>query len=192
MDDLFKSKETAQAAADAIPALQEAKDAVTAGMFTGAGADWKLKGAKVINALGGNVRPEEIANTEIFGAQMGRQVLGLVKNLGAGSGISNADRDYAAMVAGGNISLDEKSILRLIDIGDRAAKASVIAHNSKAERVMAQPEAKGIPYDLTVKAPAISDPFPKQQVGQFEEGQTARNPQTGQVIIYRNGQWVSK
>lgn len=33
---------------------------------------------------------------------------------------------------------------------------------------------------------------PEQQASQFTEGQTATNPQTGQTLVYRGGQWQAQ
>jgi hypothetical protein len=50
-------------------------------------------------------------------------VVNIVKAFGSGSGISNADREYAEKMAGGQIKLDEASIKRILDIGERANAA---------------------------------------------------------------------
>jgi hypothetical protein len=75
------------------------------------------------------------ANAETFGSVVAPQVLALVRGLGAGSGISNADREFAQKAAGGSINLEPAAIKRLMDIGERAARMRVKEHNATLDRV---------------------------------------------------------
>src|SRR5215213_967969 len=103
------------------------------GVITGAAAGDRLALQKVAS-LFGVADPSAITNTESLKAAAGPLVLATVKSLGSGSGISNADREFAEKIAGGNISLDETSIRRLIDIQERAATASM----ARSQRVIQQ------------------------------------------------------
>jgi phage tail protein X len=91
------------------------------GVITGAAAGDRLALQKVGSLLG-VADPSAITNTESLRAAAGPLVLATVKGLGAGTGISNADRDFAAAMAGGNIELNESSIRRMIDIQEQAAR----------------------------------------------------------------------
>ncbi|KRQ03338.1 hypothetical protein AOQ71_31945 [Bradyrhizobium manausense] len=134
---LDKSQDTASAARDEILAIHRSREQLDApgGIFSGTAADTRLKLAKVAEFMG-VPNADKIANTEAFGSAIGSRTLSLVKGLGAGAGISNADRDFAAAMAGGNIKLDEKSIRRILDIGERAARARIDQHNNLAERTL--------------------------------------------------------
>jgi hypothetical protein len=134
---LDKSQETANAARDEINAIHRAREQLdtTGGIFSGSAADAQLKIAKVADFLG-VPNADKITNTEAFRAAIGARVLSLVKGLGSGAGISNADRDYAAGMAGGDIKLNESSIRRIIDIGERAARAKIDAHNSSVSKMV--------------------------------------------------------
>jgi hypothetical protein len=152
---LDKSQEAATAARDDIQAIHRAREQLDApgGIFSGAAADTRLKVAKLAEYLGvPNV--DKIANTEAFGAAIGSRVLTLVKGLGSGTGISNADREYAAQMAGGNVRLDEKSIRKILDIGERAARARIAQHNAFTARTIKSSDAlKGLSPVYTVDAP---------------------------------------
>jgi hypothetical protein len=139
---LDKSQDTATAARDEVLAINRAREQLDApgGIFSGAGADVRLKVAKVAEFLG-VPNADKIANTEAFGSAIGTRVLSLVKGLGAGTGISNADRDFAAAMAGGNIKLDEQSIRKILDIGERAARARIDQHNGLADRTLKSSDA---------------------------------------------------
>jgi hypothetical protein len=166
---LDKSQETAQAARDEIQAIHQARQQLDApgGIFTGTAADVRLKLAKAAELIGVQ-NADKITNTEAFGSAIGSRVLSLVKGLGAGAGISNADRDFASAMAGGNIKLDETSIRRALDLGEKAARVRIDQHNSLADRTLTATEAlKGYRDVYRVQAPgsyekqAASDPYAK-------------------------------
>jgi hypothetical protein len=148
----------AEQARSGIVAIQDARQALKSGMFTGATADWQLNLVRYGKAAGlvPEYMDEKIANTEVFSSSMGRQVLSLVKNLGAGSGISDADREYAAEVAGGRITLNDQSIDRLLNIGEKAYEYKINQFNNKYEDM--KKKGINIPYNLSISKP---DPMPQ-------------------------------
>lgn len=133
---LDKSQEGATAARDEIQAIDRAREQLDApgGIVAGKFANQQLMMQKVGSFFG--LDKGQVANTEAFSSAIGSRTLALVKGLGAGAGISNADRDFAAAMAGGNITLDEKSIRRILDIGERAARAKIKQHNSLVGRTI--------------------------------------------------------
>jgi hypothetical protein len=60
-----------------------------------------------------------------MGANVGR----IIKQFGAGTGLSDADRDYAAQMAGGKINLTEAALRKILDINDKAANRVIDLHN---------------------------------------------------------------
>lgn len=170
---LDKSQEAATAARDEIQSIHRSREQLDApgGIFSGASADVRLKIGKVAELLG-VPNADKIANTEAFGSAIGSRVLSLVKGLGAGTGISNADRDFAAAMAGGNIKLDEKSIRRILDIGEKAARTRIDQHNGLADRTLKSTEAlKG-----------YSDVYRVEQPGQYQRVGAAPPPKAGDVV----------
>ena len=125
--------DAARAAAAALPAFSEARKAIDSGAILGAGADMRL-GMQKIGAMFG-LDPAAAENTEVFRSAIAPVVLSTVKGLGAGTGISNADREFAEKAAGGNISLEPGSIRRLLDIGQRAAEARIKSHQTMLDKV---------------------------------------------------------
>ncbi len=124
-----EQREGAMAAAQSLPAIQQANAAIRSGAILGAGADQRLDLAKTLSLFGYKDQGDAAANTEVFRSAVAPVVLATVKSLGAGSGISNADRDFAEKAAGGNINLEPETIKRLLDLGERAANAKVAAYN---------------------------------------------------------------
>jgi len=117
----MKGLEEAAAGADSqLAILNEAKKLMP-NVITGLGADARLNFERGMALIGDEKAKERVAATETFQATMARQVLDLVKQLGAGTAISNADREFATKVAGGQIALNEETINRLISIAERQA-----------------------------------------------------------------------
>jgi hypothetical protein len=69
---------------------------------------------------------------------MAQNVGKLIKQFGAGTGLSDTDRKFAEQMAGGQISLDEKSMRKILDISDRAARNVILAHNKRVEGVQSK------------------------------------------------------
>jgi hypothetical protein len=78
---------------------------------------------------------DKITNTETFRAAIAPQVSAVLKATVGTTNISNTDREFAEKAAGGNITLDEKSISRLLDIMERASVGKLNSHQKTLERV---------------------------------------------------------
>lgn len=150
----------ADSAVSQLQVADTARNLLDSGVITGTGANFRTALHRAL-ATAGVVNPEKVANTEAFVSTMGRQTLDLVKQLGAGSGISNADRDYAEKVAGGNIEMSEQGIRRLLDINDRAARTLIDSYNSKAAPLAQDPNVPAFMRgNLVIKAPESRKPKP--------------------------------
>lgn len=125
IDDSYQKAKSASAAIDAIG---NAEQDVQSGIKSGITANVNLGLAKLGKAFGLGDDPA-IAGTESFRANMARETLNLVKGLGAGTSISNADRDFAEKASGGSITLDDQAIVRLMKIAKTAAANVLLSHN---------------------------------------------------------------
>lgn len=161
------SQATATAARDDIDSIHRARSELDkpGGVINGAFADKRLFLAKAANLLG-VPNAEKINNTEAYGAAIGQRVASMVKAFGSGTAISDGDRRFAAAMAGGNIELDEKSMRRILDIGEKAARGKIDYHNTFVDKVVnANDGLKSARDTFTVKAPdayqKASDPYEK-------------------------------
>lgn len=150
-----KSQETAVAARDDISAIHRSREELDqkGGVFSGKFADKMLYLAKVGEFLG---VPDagKIKNTEAYGAAIGARVASMVKAFGSGTAISDGDRRFAAAMAGGNIDLDEKSMRRILDIGEKAARGKIDSHNKLVDEVVGSNEGlKSAKKSYVVSAP---------------------------------------
>ena len=131
---------------------EEAKKLLDSGIITGTGADY-IKGiGKALNQVGMSYAEDEIANTEAFVSARGAEVGRLIKQFGAGTGLSDADRDFAERMAAGKIDLNEKSIRKIIELNDKAARNTISIYNDELKKM---PSAI-VPYDISVKDPTVA------------------------------------
>jgi hypothetical protein len=133
-DSMEASANAARSAATGLTGLREARNALQGGMISGAGADQML-GLQKIGAALGLANSDKIVNTETFRAAIAPQVAATLKATVGTANISNTDREFAEKAAGGNITLDEKSITRLLDIMERAGTGVISQHQKRLEKV---------------------------------------------------------
>lgn len=133
---LIDSADVAQSAAGAINSIGRAREQFDQGIISGITAPVELTIRKIGTAFGFDSK--QVANTEAFRSSLGPIVLDVVKGLGAGTSISNADRDYALSFVGGDVKLDNQSIARILDIVERASAEKIDTHNEKVQRYIAK------------------------------------------------------
>ena len=91
--------------------------------ISGTFADARLA---VARALG-----TDVSATETYFAGIGRQVGELIKQFGAGTGLSDADREFAQKIAGGAPVTSVEGIRRIMRINDKAARNVISAYNQE-------------------------------------------------------------
>ena len=129
------------------------------GIFTGKAAELLLEGGRLLN-MTGLTDSETVKNTETFIKTAARETLTIMSSgaLGAGTGLSDADRKFAEGVALGDITLDEGSIRRLMSIAKRVNVNSVKLHNEKvAEYNERYPTAKLKPRNYVGQQARLAD-----------------------------------
>lgn len=192
-DAMDTSATQARTTAAGLTGLREARNALQGGAITGAGANQVL-GLQKIGAALGVANPDKIVNTEVFRSAIAPQVASMLKNTVGTTNISNTDREFAEKAAGGNITLDEKSISRLLDIMERAGTAQLEGHQKRLEKVY--PDAEKFAreralfgVDMPAPPPVVGPATPPAAVV-APPIQTATNPQTGEKLMLKDGQWV--
>lgn len=117
--------------------LQQQSSLLESGAITGFGAPVFKTIAKIGSALG-VLNPEQtnvLSNTEVYDSNAGNLVAEVIKAFGAGTGLSDKDREYATKIAGGLISVEELSLKRVLDITSRRNIAEIEAYNSKLDKL---------------------------------------------------------
>lgn len=89
---------------------------------------------EVAKALGLNT-----ADTEAYFSAIGRQVGENIKLFGAGTGLSDADREFAQKMAGGSIELTPAAIKQIMRINEVVAKDVIRKYQQEREFFIAEP-----------------------------------------------------
>lgn len=145
---LIESKAKADDAASIITNVNTGRQILNQGMVTGFGAETLVGIGQALKQAGIDFGGDATSNSQAYAANMAQNVGKIIKQFGAGTGLSNADREYAEKMAGGKITLDEKAIRKILDINERAATNIIQSHNKKASGVKTN-----IP--LTVDVPKV-------------------------------------
>lgn len=174
---IVKERADVQQAADSLQTLQDAKKLLKSGMITGAGAEYILAFGKGLQQIGINYARDPITNTQAYAAIMGKQVGTIIKQFGSGTGLSDADREYAEKIVGGKITLTREAIEKIMAINDKAYRNVIRNYNKRAKEVMNKPEAKELPYNLIVEEPSS-----KTVVKQFYSKSTGKTK-----YVYEDG-----
>jgi len=154
---IINSQIAAKDAASIIDTVKTGRDIMKSGMITGAGADFLVNLNQGLKTAGIDFgKADAAANSQAFAANMAGNVGKLIKQFGAGTGLSDADRTFATDMAGGRISLDEKAINRILNINEKAARNTIAQHNKDVKGIKTN-----IPLEVEmppeVKMPAASN-----------------------------------
>ena len=148
-----KEREAAQESVVGLRTIGEARRNLQAGIYSGSAANIKLGVDKWLQEVGFNIGGEKASNTEAFAAATGKLVGKIIKQFGAGTGLSDADREYAEKIAGGKITLTDESMSKIFEIADRAMRIEIREYNKKAEGIESRPEAKEFPFSFKIEEP---------------------------------------
>jgi hypothetical protein len=145
---IIDNRAAAQDAASIIETVNIGRDILKGGVITGAGADFFVNFNQALKTAGVDFGyADAAANSQAYAANMAQNVGKIIKQFGAGTGLSDADRQYAEKMAGGKITLDAKALNKILDINERAARNVITRHNKDVAGIKTN-----IP--LTVEMPA--------------------------------------
>jgi hypothetical protein len=138
---IAEGRDAAMSAVTMLDTINTGRKILDSGAITGAGADFLVGLNQALKTAGIDAgMADASANSQAFAATMAGSVGQLIKQFGAGTGLSDADREYAKQMAGGKITLDEKAIRKILDINERASRNVIIAHNKSIDKAGKQAE----------------------------------------------------
>lgn len=168
---LMEGRQSADDAVQIINTVNAGREILNSGMITGFGAEAIVQVGQALKQAGIDFGGDALSNSQAYAASMAQNVGKIIKQFGAGTGLSDADREYAEKMAGGKITLDKKALLKILDINERGARNLIKLHNKRAEGVktniplkVEEPPAKpsNIPsgaVDMLKKNPALAKDF---------------------------------
>lgn len=132
---IMADKNAAEDAVSIIETARRGRELLSGPMITGFGAEFLTSLGSALNQAGFSFAADSVANTQTYASNMAQNVAKLIKQFGAGTGLSNEDRNYAEKMAGGKISLDKPALLKILEINERAATNVINRHNKNVEGV---------------------------------------------------------
>jgi hypothetical protein len=178
-DRILANQVVAQDAAAILETNQVGRELLKSGAITGTGADFFVGFNNALKQAGIDFGyADAAANSQAYAAAMGANVGRIIKQFGAGTGLSDADRDYAAQMAGGKINLTEAALRKILDINDKAANRVIDLHNKNVSGIKTN-----IP--LTVDKPAFTQQ--KSAVDQIPGQSRAAPAATGNSVTLPDG-----
>ena len=122
----------ANSAIDGIYINDQSMDIFDKGIILGKFGEMRLQLAKGLEALGmsSEKATEVTANTEAYLAYRGNAVANIIKAFGAGTGLSDKDREYATQMAAGNIDMSALAVKKILEI-ERKGYVNLIKENNK-------------------------------------------------------------
>ena len=154
---IAEGRDAAMSAVTMLDTINTGRKILDSGAITGAGADFLVGLNQALKTAGIDAgMADASANSQAFAATMAGSVGQLIKQFGAGTGLSDADREYAKQMAGGKITLDEKAIRKILDINERASRNVIIAHNKSIDKAGKQAEWFRVDMPTPEAAPTTS------------------------------------
>lgn len=132
---LIEGRKGADDAAEIINTVNLGRKILKDGMVTGFGANAIVSVGQALKQAGIDFGGDATANAQAYSANMAQNVGKLIKQFGSGTGLSDADREYAIRMAGGQITLDKSAIEKILNINEMAARNLIKIHNRRAEGV---------------------------------------------------------
>jgi hypothetical protein len=130
---LDKMEETATEGLKTLSAISDGIGLLDKGVMTGTMAEGRLALARTVDTILGRETDETAvsANTDAYIANAGRLVGKAITQFGAGTGLSDADRQYARQIAGGEITMTETALRKALEILSKGATFDIQRFNQR-------------------------------------------------------------
>jgi hypothetical protein len=142
LDDLYTKAQSAEKALGLSARLKPLLN--NPDFISGTLGNVRLEAAKALGLPGAD-------DTQAYFAGIGGQVAEIIKNFGAGTGLSDADRKFAEKMAGGDIELTPAAIKKIVALNDEASKVVLNKYNTRRK-------------DLSKKDTEVADYYPEVRV----------------------------
>lgn len=132
-EDITAARQSATAASSSINNIQSLLPLVSSPQFiSGTLGDARLAVAKALNLPGAT-------ETQVYFSGIGRDVADIIKSFGAGTGLSDADREFAKGIAGGDIKLSAPAIRKILWLNANYNNERIRRYNARVAEIAANP-----------------------------------------------------
>lgn len=132
-EEIVESRNQASAALASINNIQSLLPLVSSPEFiSGTLGDARLAVAKALNLPGAT-------ETQVYFSGIGRDVAEIIKAFGAGTGLSDADREFAKGIAGGDIKLTGPAIRKILWLNANYNNERIKRYNQRVSEIASNP-----------------------------------------------------
>jgi hypothetical protein len=132
---LSSGREAANKAVVSIESIDTSLDNLD-NMFTGYGATFRMDVARAARVAGIDLAEvDQIENTEQYASLAGARVADYITNLGAGTGLSDKDREFAEKVVAGDIGMSPETMRGLLTIIRKQNVRTIDQYNTLRDSV---------------------------------------------------------
>lgn len=188
-EQIIEEYKSAKDAAKTLRVLDFSVSLVDEGIRTGTLAKTRNEVAKFFHTVG-LVSDPSVSTTDAFLANQGAAVGQAIKAFGAGTGLSDADREFALKMAAGSVDVTEETIRRVLDIQRKLAQGTIERHNDKMTNLDDKYKAK-LPFGVgsyTVTTPSVRTII---AVKRPDGSRKATNTVGDVVWLYPDGKWYT-
>lgn len=128
---LWDGMSKAEKARSSMVAIDSAVDEIEKGIIAGSFSGFRQDVSNLLYTMGVTKDPS-ILNTKKFIADTGKLVLNILGSgdLGAGTGLSDKDVEFAKTVAGASTDIPPEALIRILDMNRRASQRVIERHNA--------------------------------------------------------------
>ena len=124
----------------------------------------------------------DVSATEAYFAGVGQQVAERITAFGAGTGLSDADREFAKKIAAGEETLSVESIRRIIRINEKSAQNVIDRYNKEREMLAKkEPEVRDYYPEVKFERRAAAQLSPADQQALDWANSNPRDPRAAQI-----------
>ncbi len=124
----------------------------------------------------------DVSATEAYFAGVGQQVAERITAFGAGTGLSDADREFAKKIAAGEETLSVESIRRIIRINDKSAQNVIDRYNKERDMLAKkEPEVKDYYPEVKFERRAAAQLSPADQEALNWANSNPRDPRAAEI-----------
>lgn len=129
--------DAASQARAALNTIGEAESLLNEGIRTGTAATQRNAFARTLDTVLGRQTDEEAlsANTDAYLANAGQLVGQAIKAFGAGTGLSDTDREFATRMAGGSVQVTEAALRKILEIQRKVQVNQIEKYNRQYDRL---------------------------------------------------------
>lgn len=152
---LNQQENDAQVAVRSLNSAENAFALIDKGIIAGTGAEPRLALVRAIDTLMGRTFDAKSAATDAYQANQGTLVGETIKNFGAGTGLSDADREFAKLVSGASLFQSPQALKMALEIMVRGKLGQINQFNDKLGKLQGSFAALAPFYDKIIPPESI-------------------------------------